>query len=67
MAMRSVNPMNGEVVREYAEMDDRAVRQALLEASCAFAGWRTVPMSVRAEKMRFTVPSLTRRRVASWA
>jgi succinate-semialdehyde dehydrogenase/glutarate-semialdehyde dehydrogenase len=62
MAMRSVNPMNGEVVREYAEMDDRALRLALLEASCAFAGWRTVPMSVRAGKMRAAADRLEARK-----
>ena len=52
MALRSVNPMNGQLVREYPEADDRAVRMALLEASCAFAGWRNVPFAQRAEKMR---------------
>ena len=52
MALRSVNPMSGELVREYPEAGDREVRTALLEASCAFAGWREVPMATRAEKMR---------------
>jgi succinate-semialdehyde dehydrogenase/glutarate-semialdehyde dehydrogenase len=52
MALRSVNPMDGQLVREYPEADERAVRSALLEASCAFAGWREVSFAQRAEKMR---------------
>jgi succinate-semialdehyde dehydrogenase/glutarate-semialdehyde dehydrogenase len=52
MALRSVNPMDGQLVREYPEAGEREVHMALLEASCAFAGWRQVPFPQRAEKMR---------------
>jgi succinate-semialdehyde dehydrogenase/glutarate-semialdehyde dehydrogenase len=52
MAFKSVNPMNRELIREYPEDSDEDVRQALLEASCAFAGWRITPFAVRAQKMR---------------
>ena len=51
MALRSVNPMNGELVREYPEASDKELRNALLEASCAFAGWRHTTFAARAEKM----------------
>ena len=62
MALRSVNPMSGAVVREYPEAGDRDVRQALLEASCAFAGWRRVPIETRAQKMRAAADRLDARK-----
>ncbi|HEY7509809.1 MAG TPA: NAD-dependent succinate-semialdehyde dehydrogenase [Vicinamibacteria bacterium] len=62
MALRSVNPMTGETIREYPEAGEREVRTALLEASCAFAGWREVPIAARAEKMRAAAGRLDARR-----
>jgi succinate-semialdehyde dehydrogenase/glutarate-semialdehyde dehydrogenase len=62
MALRSVNPMNGELVREYPEASEKDLRNALLEASCAFAGWRTTPFAARAEKMRAVADRLDARK-----
>jgi succinate-semialdehyde dehydrogenase / glutarate-semialdehyde dehydrogenase len=62
MALKSVNPMNGELVREYPEASDQELRHVLLEASCAFAGWRTTSFAARAEKMRAVADRLDARR-----
>src|SRR5688572_3864188 len=62
MALRSVNPASGELIREYPEADDRALRNLLLESSCAFAGWRTTSFALRAEKMRAAADRLEARK-----
>jgi succinate-semialdehyde dehydrogenase/glutarate-semialdehyde dehydrogenase len=62
MSLQSVNPTSGERVREYPEMGDDQLRMALLEASCAFAGWRRTSFAVRAEKMRAVADRLDRRK-----
>ncbi|HVR70221.1 MAG TPA: NAD-dependent succinate-semialdehyde dehydrogenase [Vicinamibacteria bacterium] len=61
MSLRSVNPMDGELLREYPEASDQELRHALLEASCAFAGWRTIPFPARAQKMRAAADRLEAR------
>jgi succinate-semialdehyde dehydrogenase/glutarate-semialdehyde dehydrogenase len=62
MALKSVNPMNGELIREYPEDSEEDVRTALLEASCAFAGWRSTTFAVRAQKMRAAADRIDARR-----
>ncbi len=62
MALRSVNPASGELLREYPEADDRALRNVLLESSCAFAGWRTTSFALRAGKMRAAAERLEARK-----
>ena len=62
MAFKSVNPMNGELIREYPEDSEEDVRKALLEASGAFAGWRTTTFAVRAQKMRAAADRIDARR-----
>jgi succinate-semialdehyde dehydrogenase/glutarate-semialdehyde dehydrogenase len=62
MALKSVNPMNGELIREYPEDSEEDVRKALLEASCAFAGWRGTTFAVRAQKMRAAADRIEARR-----
>jgi succinate-semialdehyde dehydrogenase/glutarate-semialdehyde dehydrogenase len=62
MALKTVNPMNGELVREYPEASDDDVRQTLREASCAFAGWRTTSFATRAAKMRAAADVLEARK-----
>ena len=62
MALRSRNPTSGELIREYAEASEEDVRMALLEAACAFAGWRTTTFAVRAGKMRSAADRLDSRR-----
>ncbi len=62
MALRSINPTNGDLIEEYAEHSDQEVRQILLESSCAFAGWRLVPFAERAAKMLRAAAILDERR-----
>jgi succinate-semialdehyde dehydrogenase/glutarate-semialdehyde dehydrogenase len=62
MALKSVNPMNGELIREYPEDSEEDVGKALLEATCAFAGWRGTTFAVRAQKMRVAADRLDARR-----
>ena len=62
MALKSVNPMNGELIREYPEDSEEDVRTALSEASHAFAGWRNTTFAVRARKMRAAADRLDARR-----
>jgi len=62
MALRSVNPASGELLREYREASESELRNVLLESSCAFAGWRTTPFAVRAEKMRAAADRLDARK-----
>jgi succinate-semialdehyde dehydrogenase/glutarate-semialdehyde dehydrogenase len=62
MAFKSVNPMNGELIREYPEDSEEDVRTALLEASAAFAGWRRTTFAVRAQNMRAAADRIDARR-----
>src|SRR4029453_14313349 len=50
MALRSVNPATGELVREYPEAAAPEVAMILAEASCAFAGRRRTGFAGRAER-----------------
>jgi succinate-semialdehyde dehydrogenase/glutarate-semialdehyde dehydrogenase len=54
--------MDGKLVREYPEAGDAEVRKILLEASCAFAGWRTTSFTTRAAKMRAAADRLDARK-----
>lgn len=49
---QTVNPANGEVVKEFTTTSDADIEQAIESAHQAFASWRTVPIHDRAEKMR---------------
>jgi succinate-semialdehyde dehydrogenase/glutarate-semialdehyde dehydrogenase len=62
MALKSVNPMNGELIREYPEDSEEDVRTALLEASRGFAGWRGTTFAERAQKMRAAADRIDARR-----
>jgi succinate-semialdehyde dehydrogenase/glutarate-semialdehyde dehydrogenase len=62
VALRSINPTNGDLIEEYAEHSDPEVRQILLESACAFAGWRRVPFPERAAKMRRAADLLDERK-----
>jgi succinate-semialdehyde dehydrogenase / glutarate-semialdehyde dehydrogenase len=52
MALRSVNPANGEVLADYDEAPPKVVEEIVAEAHAAFLGWRTVSFSERARPMR---------------
>ncbi len=52
MTLLSQNPTTGETLAEYAQHDDETLRQTLLEAACAFEGWRRSPLHARAELLQ---------------
>jgi len=52
MALETIDPTNGERVREYAEATPSEVRAALASAQAAFEEWRRVPFAERAAPMR---------------
>ncbi len=62
MTLRSVNPTTGARLAEYDEHDDDALRLMLLEASCAFEGWRRTDFARRAEALRRAADGLETRR-----
>jgi succinate-semialdehyde dehydrogenase/glutarate-semialdehyde dehydrogenase len=64
MTLRSVNPATGATVHEYAEATDGDVRQILLEASCAAAGWWNTTFAQRAEPLRRAAVVLEQRKDA---
>src|SRR5262245_50531578 len=61
-ALRSVNPATGDTIREYEEVSEQDVRQIVLEAACAQAGWRTATFEERAGHLRRAAELLTQRR-----
>src|SRR5262245_46184819 len=66
MALETINPTNGEKVREYAEATPAEIAAALESADAAFHGWRTASFADRATPMR-RAGSLLRERKASLA
>ncbi len=52
MAMQSINPATGEVLKAYEEMTPTAVEEAIAKAHEAFLEWRWTPFSERATLMR---------------
>ena len=62
MPLRSINPTDGRLVREYAETDSPAVSRILREAHAAFLEWRKTPFPARAAPMRRAGALLRERR-----
>jgi len=62
--LRSVNPLTGELLREYEETSPREVDQALARADRAFASWRHASFDERAKAMRWVAALLRERREA---
>jgi succinate-semialdehyde dehydrogenase / glutarate-semialdehyde dehydrogenase len=52
MAIQSINPANGKLMRSFEALRDEAVQQKLTLAAEAFAGSRSVPLEHRALCMR---------------
>ncbi|HSD65260.1 MAG TPA: NAD-dependent succinate-semialdehyde dehydrogenase [Vicinamibacteria bacterium] len=52
MSLRSVNPTDGSLVREYAEASTAEVASALSGAARAFEGWRRTAFAERASCLR---------------
>jgi succinate-semialdehyde dehydrogenase/glutarate-semialdehyde dehydrogenase len=61
MALETINPTNGERVREYAETSPAEVQSALASAQAAFEAWRRTPFAKRATHMRFAASLLRER------
>jgi succinate-semialdehyde dehydrogenase / glutarate-semialdehyde dehydrogenase len=66
MALETINPTNGERVREYKEASAGEVESAIANAHAAFEDWRRTPFAKRATHMRFAA-SLLRERQADLA
>jgi succinate-semialdehyde dehydrogenase / glutarate-semialdehyde dehydrogenase len=52
MSMKSINPANGETVREFPQMEDGDARKAVVTAHKAHLAWKTVPFATRATMMK---------------
>ncbi len=52
MSIQSVNPATGETLATFPETSDRDIERILANSQAAFGGWRTLPFTVRAERMR---------------
>jgi succinate-semialdehyde dehydrogenase / glutarate-semialdehyde dehydrogenase len=62
MPLRSVNPTDGSLIREYAETTPDEVASALAVAARAFEGWRRTSFAERAVVLRRTGALLRERR-----
>lgn len=52
MALTSINPTTGKMIRSYPEMSPGEVEAILSQADRAFTGWRTIPYAGRAVVMK---------------
>src|SRR5262245_415187 len=52
MSIETVNPATGETLATFTETSDRDVERILANSHAAFGGWRTIPFTARAERMR---------------
>ncbi|GIV59937.1 NAD-dependent succinate-semialdehyde dehydrogenase [Rhodocaloribacter litoris] len=52
MAIRSINPATGEVLRTYEEHTEEEIRLILKDVDAAQQAWRRVPFEARADHMR---------------
>jgi succinate-semialdehyde dehydrogenase/glutarate-semialdehyde dehydrogenase len=62
MALRSVNPSDGSLLREYEEASAEDVASALAGAARAFEGWSRTPFAARAAVLRRASALLRERR-----
>ncbi|MGH2461555.1 MAG: NAD-dependent succinate-semialdehyde dehydrogenase [Chloroflexota bacterium] len=51
MAIQTINPATGQVVKTFEEMSEAEVERALAQAQAAYEGWRETTFAVRAEKV----------------
>ncbi len=66
MALRSINPYTGELLKAYEEWDGAALERTLTEVRAATPGWAATPMEQRCELLRRTAQLLRQRR-EEWA
>ncbi|MBA2370956.1 MAG: aldehyde dehydrogenase family protein, partial [Chloroflexi bacterium] len=62
MAIESVNPATGEVLRRFDPFTDEQVADALKEAQAAYVAWRERSVAERAVPMRALAALLRERR-----
>ena len=62
VALKSINPTNGDLIREYPEHSSHEVAEALTEARAAFEEWRGVSFAERARPMQRAAALLRERR-----
>jgi succinate-semialdehyde dehydrogenase/glutarate-semialdehyde dehydrogenase len=62
VALQSVNPSDGSLIREYPEATEAEVAQALSEASVAYESWRRTAFAERAAILRRAAAQLRERR-----
>lgn len=51
MAIQTINPATGQVVKTFEEMSDAEVERALAQAQAAYEGWRETTFAERAAKV----------------
>ena len=64
MPLRSINPSDGSLIREYPEATDAEIGLALAEAAVAFESWRRTSFDERAGILRRAAALLRERREA---
>lgn len=52
MALQSINPATGEIIKDFAELTDEELEQKLVLAQATYETWRGVPVQERAEHLR---------------
>jgi len=62
MALKSTNPFNGEIVREFSAWQGMQLEDALTQVAAAAGVWAATPLSERCVLMRRAAEVLTRRR-----
>jgi succinate-semialdehyde dehydrogenase/glutarate-semialdehyde dehydrogenase len=61
MALQSIDPATGQLIREYPETPENEIAAALAAAARAFLDWRRTPFSTRAGVLRRTGAALRER------
>ena len=51
MAIQTINPATGEVIKTFGEFSDEKVKQIIEETHAAFLKWKTTPFSFRKNLM----------------
>ncbi|WP_020528759.1 NAD-dependent succinate-semialdehyde dehydrogenase [Flexithrix dorotheae] len=52
MTYKSINPYNGEILNQYAELSEKETASKLARSGTAFEKWRAVPLEERARLMK---------------
>lgn len=52
MAVRSINPYSGQVLKEFEELSDEALSKAIERSQQVFQSWRSMPLGGRSALMR---------------